>query len=81
MLSLTHDTDPAAPLPDAYHGGVAMHPTTKGALLMSSEAEIVIAKKSTILDLIILFEKEKEKTYTSEEIVDMLKAYAIALDS
>ena len=48
---------------------------------MSSEAEIVIAKKSTILDLIILFEKEKEKTYTSEEIVDMLKAYAIALDS
>ena len=48
---------------------------------MSSEAEIVMAKKSTILDLIILFEKEKGKTYTSEEIVDMLKSYAIALDS
>lgn len=47
---------------------------------MPSEKEINIAKKAAILDLIILFDKAPDKTYTAEEIDKLLKAYAIALD-
>ena len=47
---------------------------------MSSEKEINITKKATILDLMILFSRDPQKTYTAEEITEILKAYAIALD-
>ena len=52
----------------------------KEADKMSSEKEINITKKATILDLMILFSKDPQKTYTAEEITEILKAYAIALD-
>ncbi len=47
---------------------------------MPSEKEINIAKKAAILDLIILFGKTPDKTYSAAEIDEILKAYAIALD-
>ncbi len=42
---------------------------------MSSEAEIIVAQKDAMYDLIEILESEPDKTYTSEEIKKIVRAY------
>ena len=42
---------------------------------MPSEKEIVIIQKATIYDIINIIKEKPEKTYTTEELKRILKAY------
>ena len=43
---------------------------------MSTEAERVDTRKAMAFDLIQIFNKDMEKTYTPEEIIALITAYA-----
>lgn len=45
-----------------------------------SEKELVMYQKATVLDLLQIFKKEKEKTYTPEEMEEIMLAYIKGLE-
>lgn len=47
---------------------------------MASEKEIIMFQKSTVYDLLQLIEQTPNKTYTQEELKEMLKAYVKGLE-
>lgn len=47
---------------------------------MSTEKEILMFQKSTVYDLIQIIEKNPNKTYTTEELKELLAAYVKGLE-
>ena len=47
---------------------------------MPSEKELLMYQKSTIYDVIRLLKKDPDKTYTTEELIALLDAYAEGLE-
>lgn len=47
---------------------------------MSTEKEIIMFQKSTIYDLLQLLERDPDKTYTVEELRELLAAYVKGLE-
>lgn len=47
---------------------------------MPSEKEIAIITKAAVFDLIHILDKTPDKTYTTEEIKQILTAYAVGTD-
>ena len=47
---------------------------------MSTEKEILMFQKSTVYDLIQIIEKNPNKTYTKEELKELLAAYVKGLE-
>ena len=42
---------------------------------MSTEKEIIMFQKSTVYDLLQIIKKDPDKTYTTEELEELLGAY------
>lgn len=54
---------------------------TKGAETMPSKEEIAVVRKATVYDLQKILDKgEKGKTYTVEEIKELMDAYVTGAD-
>lgn len=47
---------------------------------MSTEKEIIMFQKSTVYDLLQLIKKNSDKTYTVEELEELLTAYVRGLE-
>lgn len=47
---------------------------------MFAEKEIIMFQKSTVYDLLQLIKKDHEKTYTVEELEELLTAYVRGLE-
>ena len=47
---------------------------------MSTEKEIIMFQKSTVYDLLQLIKIEPNKTYTTEELEELLTAYVKGLE-
>ena len=47
---------------------------------MSTEREIIMFQKSTVYDLLQLIKREPNKTYTTEELEELLTAYVKGLE-
>lgn len=47
---------------------------------MSTEKEIIMYQKSTVYDLLQLIEKDPDKSYTVEELRELLAAYVKGLE-
>ncbi len=47
---------------------------------MSTEKEIIMFQKSTVYDLLQLIKEDPNKTYTVEELEQLLKAYVKGLE-
>lgn len=47
---------------------------------MSTEKEIIMFQKSTVYDLLQLIEKDPNKSYTVEELRELLAAYVKGLE-
>ncbi len=47
---------------------------------MSTEKEIIMFQKSTVYDLLQLIKREPNKTYTTEELEELLTAYVKGLE-
>lgn len=42
---------------------------------MPTEKEILMIQKATMYDLKLIFEKDREKTYTADELIALIDAY------
>mgnify|MGYP001061786109 FL=1 len=47
---------------------------------MSTEREIIMFQKSTVYDLLQLIKKDPNKTYTTDELEELLAAYVKGLE-
>ena len=47
---------------------------------MSTEREIIMFQKSTVYDLLQLIKKDPNKTYTTDELEEVLTAYVKGLE-
>ena len=47
---------------------------------MSTEREIIMFQKSTLYDLLQLIKKDPNKTYTTDELEELLTAYVKGLE-
>ena len=47
---------------------------------MPSEKELIMYQKSTVLDLLQLIKRDPDKTYTAEELEDLMMAYVKGLE-
>ena len=47
---------------------------------MSTEREIIMFRKSTVYDLLQLIKKDPNKTYTTDELEELLTAYVKGLE-
>lgn len=47
---------------------------------MPSEKELIMYQKSTILDLLQIIKQDPDRTYTAEELEDLMMAYVKGLE-